>query len=131
MAWTASVTSKDFIGGFYVVNIRYTDGTRNVDETYKAQVPKDTWIPNQVRSRLSQLETASAFDIPLGPVTPSAPITTDENMKLFGQRIKILEVAKILVDLGVIQANNAKLVALGNWVKNNFDIYIEQIDQWR
>lgn len=130
MAWTASVTSKDFLNGFYVVNVRYTDGTRNIEETYKAQVPRATWIPDQVRSRLSQLETASAFDIALGPVTPSV-VTTDPNMGLFGQRVKMLEVAKILIDLGVIQASNAKVVALATWIRNNFETYIEQIDQWR
>jgi len=131
MAWTAAVISKDFVNGFYVVNVRYTDGTRNIDETYKAQVPKATWIPDQVRSKISQLEVASGFDITVGPVTPSDPIVTDTDRNLFGQRIKMLEVAKILIDLGIIQATNPKVVALGTWIKNNFDAYIEQIDLWR
>jgi hypothetical protein len=130
MAWTAAVTSKSFVNGFYVVNVRYTDGMRNIDETYRAQVPKATWIPDQVRSRLAQIETASAFDITIGPVIPSTS-TFDPNLGLFGQRVKMLEVAKILIDLGVIQASNAKVVALATWIRSNFDTYIEQIDLWR
>lgn len=131
MAWTASIISKNFTNGFYNVVVRYTDGVRNIDETYKAQVPKATWIPDQVRSRISQLDIAGVFDVAVGPVTPSDLPITDTNMLLFGQRIKMLEVAKMLIDLGVLRADNPKVIALEEWIKNNFDIYIEKIDLWR
>lgn len=131
MAWTAAVMSKDFREGFYFVTVQYTDGVKTVSETYKSQVPKGTWIQDQVGSRISQLSVAGTFDISLGPVIPSTSATSDPNMSLFGQRIKMLEISKILIDLGVIPASNPKILALANWVKNNFDTYIEQVDLWR
>jgi len=131
MAWTATVINKEFVNGFYSITVQYTDGTNVVNETYKAQVPKLTWLQGQVGSRISQLEVAGRFDISLGTITLPVPIASDPNISLFGQRIKILEVAKLLIDMGVIQATNPKVVALANWIKNNFDTYIEQVDLWR
>lgn len=131
MAWSASVINKEFVGGFYSVTIQYIDGTKVINETYKSQVPGLTWIPDQVRSRISQLSIAGEFDISIGPITPTTPPVSDPNISLFGQRVKILEVAKLLIDMGVIQATNPKVVALANWIRNNFDAYIEQVDLWR
>lgn len=131
MAWTASVTSKDFSNGFYSVTVQYTDGVNIVSETYRSQVPNLTWLQDQVRSRISQLSVAGGFNITLGPITLPTPPASDPNISLFGQRVKILEVAKLLIDMGVIVPTNPKVVTLANWVKNNFDTYIEQVDLWR
>ena len=113
MAWTATVINKAFNNGIYTVTVRYTDGTKTVDETYRTTVPIADWIPRQVALRLPQLEIAGAFDISEAPVTPYTPPAVDPNIELFRERCRILETVKILIDLGAVQVDNSKVRCKG------------------
>ena len=119
MAWSASVISKTMENGVVLVTIEYGDGTKTFRETYRHSTPGATWIPDTVRTRMAQLEVASAFSIDTGPITPSDPTTVDPNIQLFRSRCRALEAIKVLIDMGALQSDNAKVVALVNWIKTN------------
>ncbi len=119
MAWSASVISKSMDAGVVYVTIEYGDGAKTLRETYRSSNPDAKWVPDTVRSRLAQLETASSFSVDTGPITPPAPPAVDPNIALFRSRCRALETVKLLIDMGAIQADNAKVVALVNWIKNN------------
>lgn len=129
MAWNASVTKKQVLDGVYHVTVRYTDGVESIDETYRSVAPTSTWIPDTVRDRIALLDKLSSFSITEGAVTPSAEKTVDTNEELFRRRCRLLETVKIMIDMGAVQADNAKVVALVNWVKNNAAAYFDSLDR--
>ena len=126
MAWTAEVTGKHIVDNVYHVTVQYTDGANTVSETYKARQPSAAWIPDTVANRIPQLEAFYSFDVSIGPVTPT-PDTTDPNLSVFMNRVRLLPSIQVMIDLGVIQADNAKVVQLVNWIKANFNTYFDQM----
>lgn len=128
MAWEASVISKTMdSGGLVYVTIEYADGDNKLSETYHSNHPSDEWINNTVRSRLAQLKAASAFSLNTGKITLPAEPEVDPNIRLFRIRCGQLIIAKTLIDMGALQADNAKVVALVNWVKNNAAAYMDYL----
>ena len=123
MAWTARVTDKQFVDGVVKVSLEFTDGVKTVSETYVSSAPSETWIADTVRDRINALKVGSAFDIPIGSIIPSDPIPTPDDFGLFRSRMQLLVLVKVLIDLGLILPTNPEVVALGDWVKSNFDTY--------
>lgn len=119
MAWTANLISKSEESGSVLVTVEYIDGAKSFRESYRSTNPSTEWINNTIRSRLSGLSVVSAFNVSTGPVTPTEPATEDPNINLFRSRVKALQAIKVMIDLGAVQADNAKVVALINWIKNN------------
>ena len=126
MAWTAQVTNKQRQDDVFFVTVEYTNGTYTQTETYKSRNPSEDWIPNTVTNRIPQLEASYGFDVALGTVTP-IPDTTDPNLNVFLNRVRLLPSIKVMIDLGVIQADNPKVVQLVNWIKTNFSTYFDQM----
>ena len=129
MAWNASVTNKQLIGGIVHVTVEYTDGVEAVPETYRARMPQVGWIPDTVRDRIKQLDAASAYTIPIGPVTPSDdPPVADPDIALFRRRCRLLEIVKVMIDLGAVEPDNLKVEQLINWIKDNVADYFDTLD---
>jgi hypothetical protein len=110
------------------VVVRYTDGvSRSFDDAYMSHQPRAEWIPDTVRDVIARLDVADGFTIPVGPITPSAPADPDLNIALFRKRCYLLTVVEAMVNLGLVLPTNPKVVALGNWIKNNFDAYFDTL----
>ena len=127
MAWTAEVKSKEVVDDVYHVTVEYADGTHTHTETYKSRSPSANWIPNTAASRIKQLEVLYGYDVPLGSVTPTVIPAIDPDQQLFQRRARMLPVVKCLVDMNVVPADHVKVVALTNWLKNNFVAYFESL----
>ena len=126
MAWTANITNKEMVNGVVNVTIQFSDGVRTVTETFRSGSPTETWIPDTVRNRLVQIESASAFDVAIGPATPSVAPAKDDAV-LFRNRVQLLVAVRALIDLGVVKADNAQVVAMEDWVKANFETYFGRL----
>ena len=126
MAWTAQITNKRRQDDVYYVTVEYADGINTHTETYKSRNPSAEWIPDTVANRIPQLEALYSFDVSIGPVTPT-PDTTDPSLSVFMNRVRLLPAIQVMIDLGVIQADNAKVVQLVNWIKANFNTYFDQM----
>jgi len=130
MAWTASVLKKDFDAGAVLVTVEYRDGARTLTETYKAYLPSPDWIPATVRDKIKQLEAQSTFSIALGTVEPALPNPVkDPDELLFARRIRQLEIIKVMIDLGIVKPDDAKVATLTSWIKNNFNLYFDTLDR--
>jgi hypothetical protein len=126
MTWSASVLSKRVEEGVTIVNLQFTDGAQTIPDTIRSSAPSLAWVQGVVRDRILALNTTDT--IPLGAVTPAeAPPAEDTALTLFRNRCELLFVIKVLIDLGAVQADNAKVVALVNWVKNNFAANIDKM----
>ena len=129
MAWTGTVTNKLLQDGVVYVTVEYTDGQNVISETYRNNNPVDEWIDNTVRSRTAQLQIASDYDVPIGPVTPPDLPAVDPNIRLFRSRCRLLEVVKVMIDLGAVDADHPKVLALINWIRNNANDYFDYLEK--
>ena len=127
MAWTAKITDKRIDNGVASVTLEFTDGVRKVTETYRSTSPNTEWIPLTAKNRISQLAVAYAYDVSVGDVTLPPDEQVDPNVDLFRSRCRLLEIVKIMIDLGVVKADNTKVLQLVNWLKNNFDTYFDTL----
>lgn len=128
MTWIARVTNKGFSSGTVNVTVEYTDGVDTILETYRTVMPDVNWIPEKVRDRLYTLETSSTFDISIDVIEP-APTTPaqDPNIQLFRHRCRLLEIAKVMIDLDIVQPTHPKVIALGDWISNNINEYFDTL----
>lgn len=128
MAWTATVTQKSVNNGMMNVGIQFTDGTKTVIENYRSSFPTEEWLKRTVRDRITYLSALDSFDatIGIGTVTPLGPdpVTPDEQ-NLFMNRVRLLGLVKMMIDMGVITQNNAKVTALVNWLKDRIATYFD------
>jgi hypothetical protein len=127
MVWTTTVTNKEIVNGVAEVTLQFTDGTRTIVEKFVSTKPTSSWIPDTVMGRIAQLDVLFGYDIPLGPVTPSTLPIGDLNEGLFLRRARSLETIKIMIELGVVDASHAKVVALVNWLKANVNTYLDKL----
>lgn len=128
MPFTATVINKDIVDAVYLITVEYTDGVNTVTDTYRNQNPMSIeWLQDVVRDRIAVLDNLYSFDVPLGAITPSDPDDTDPNIALFRRRCRILETVKVMIDLGAIQADNAKVLTLINWITTNAPTYFDYL----
>ena len=126
MAWTAQITNKRRQDDVYYVKVEYADGINTHTETYKSRNPSAEWIPDTAAHKIKQLEELYAYDVSVGSVTPSVLPAVDLNQQLFQRRARMLPTIKCLIDMGVVPADNAKVVQLTNWLKANFALSEEE-----
>lgn len=122
--WTAEKRNPRSDGLIFMVDVAYLkDGVENHIQTYEtnqdqaADWPAD--LVNQHIKGLQALETLPA-KITTGTVTLPADPVVDAAAQAWQSDYALASRAKILVDLGVIPANNAKYTALLTRLKNNF-----------
>ena len=127
MTWSASVIHSEKIDGFVNVTVQYTEGVNTVIEVYKSFKPDIDWIPKTVRDKIERLDAVSLYTIADGSVTPADLTVIDIDKDLFRRRCHLLLVVKTMVDLGIVSADNEKLLALVNWIKNNFNEYFDTL----
>ena len=126
MVWTGEVTKKEIVKDCLTVTVRYSDGTRSFDETYKDYSCADPeWIKKTVKQKIAHLESIdSGIDaIDLGPVPEPSPVVVDEE---FNRALRKLNLITQLVSLGALTKNDQKVVdyvlslrekVLANWDK--------------
>ena len=127
MGWTAKVTKKEIVSGVVSVTLEFTDGQKVITETYRATAPNEDWIPQTAKSRIGQLATVYSYDVSIGDVVIPADKTVDINVSLFAKRWRLMLEVKVAIDMGVVKADNAKVIALVEWLKANFDAYADTL----
>jgi hypothetical protein len=132
--WTATVKSKELVGGALNVTVDFTDGTRTVTESC---IPQDkAGFEFWVKSRLATFNGGVAIDAEYAvdaPVVIAEPVVVPPTQaeldyaEWFNDFNRLVRVQK-LIELGIIQASNAKVVALKNKVTTNLKAeYIDSI----
>lgn len=129
--WTATVKEKGEVAqGAYVV-VDFTDGARTVTEQC---IPQDLdGFRHWVRSRLASFNVKTDLDAKYAVgstvvVTETLPTPTADEIarnEWFNDFRRMERVQK-LVDLGIVLATNAKVVALRDRLKTN--LRVEYID---
>lgn len=119
MAWTANIISKTEDSGTVLLTVEYSDGAKSFRESYRSTNPSLDWVNTTILSRLKGLDIVSGFNVSTGAIVPPEPPTEDPNINLFRSRVKALQAVKVMIDMGAVQADNAKVVALVNWIKAN------------
>lgn len=121
--WVPTIDYVKKEKGQVVIRIKYTNGEESFTEDIITRFANSTWLQQQVRERVKALTASYAFADGLSPndtvdvsdASSPAPAQVEQEAWLtdFGR----LQRAQKLVDLGVIQASNAKFQALLNKVK--------------
>ncbi len=126
MAWSASVIDVDKASGFINVTVEYTDGTESFSEVYRSSRPAPNWIQHTVFYRIEELNIRDSTTINTGDVTPIDP-TPDIDETLFKHRVEILLLVQVMIEMGIVPANHAKVVALKSWIQNNAVEYFDSL----
>lgn len=128
MPWTADITSKTFTSSRDVqITVTYTDGTSSTFvETYRATSPDI--LTETIKNRLAALTAADAAiaNIKTGPVTippadPIDPILPNPKESLFNSALSRVRVLTELVQLNILDANDANLATAIIDARKNYD----------
>lgn len=126
MAWTASIVNVEKQPGVILVTVRYTDGTKTIDETYKSfGTPGIDWIPNTAKDKIINLNGVEAAAVAVGTIPEPSPV--DPGLQIFYQKLRKLDVITKLIAIGAIAANDAKVTAFVNGLKTDLGAYWSQI----
>lgn len=126
MAWTASIANVEKQPGVILVTVRYTDGAKAFDETYKSfDTPSVDWIPNTTKSKIAVLNGVDTASISVGAIPE--PSTVDEKYQEFLQKLRKLDVITKLISIGAIAPNDVKVTAFVNSLKTDLAAYWSQI----
>jgi len=106
--WSAKIADKGFKGGVLTVNVAYTQGAESFNEVY--QVTNAFDLDRRIRNRLLQLEETDAFSkaLTVGEYTLVETVETKTPQGEFNEKLGNLQRLKNLVDLGVIDEDNAE-----------------------
>lgn len=125
MAWTAEVTGKTWQDGLIYVDIRYTDGTRVITERHRVagSLPEE-WLQKTAAAKITALTAVDSATIAVGPISaPSPPSGDVAFMNLVRKASRVAD----LVKLGVLAANDARVVALADEIRTNLATYWDKI----
>ena len=126
MAWTATITKKEWVDGILYVTFSYTDGTRVVTERHRVGgVVPEEWVQLTADARVKALEAVDSITIDTGLV--AKPTTPDLGLIEFRQMLRKLDVVSKLVSMKVIDATDTKVVAFVNNLKTALAKYWDSI----
>lgn len=126
MAWTGTVTKVEKQTGTVLITVRYSDGVRNVEQTYRAfGEPAEGWLEQTVKARIGQLEGADRANIKTGAV--SLPPAPDEGYATFLTRMRRAEKLSRLVTVGAIAKDDPRLATLAGQIAADLDKYWDMI----
>jgi len=124
--WTATVKSKELVGGALNVTVDFTDGTRTVTESC---VPSDKagfefWVKSRLATFNAGEDINTVFQVgaPIVITEPTPVLPTAEEVarnEWFNDYRKLQQIQK-LIELSVLTGNETQVVNLRNKVKNNF-----------
>ena len=131
--YTAIIVDKTFSDNGYNITVDFSNGTKTFREKVIPQDRNgfDFWL----KSRLEHYNSAELLEstlvegepiVPPEPEVPSTPTAAELARADWFARLGQLERVSKLVDLGVIESSNVKLVSLQKSIKN--DIKPEYID---
>jgi len=131
--FTAEILDKAFVNGVIEAQIKFTDGTDVVTDTFK--VPTIANLKEVVSRRLVAMDAAKAdegklatgsFDATVTPVSPTAKEVAEKEW--LANYYKWLRVKTTLIDTGILDGTETKVVALQNKVKTDFlPAYLDSI----
>lgn len=125
MPWTAEVTKKEVIDGALRVTVLFSDGKNSITETWKSLAPDSDWVAKNAADRIAQLEQVYSSTISTGEVIPrekESPVV-DETAEAFVQAVNFLRQIEPLIDLGVIEIDDKKILAAKKIVTDNWPAY--------
>lgn len=126
MAWTATITKKEWVDGILYVTFSYTDGTRTVTERHRVGgIVPDEWAQLTADARLKALEAVDSVSISTGTV--AKPTTPDAGLAEFRQMLRKLDIVSKLVSMKVIDATDTKVVTFVNNLKTALAKYWDNI----
>lgn len=122
MAWTASVIGFQRDKDLFRIVVEYTDQTTTFQDPPfpcpAAMYPQA--LTAHVTARVKRLTQADSTTIVIGPVTLDPdPTPIPAPVELWMQQFRKLEIVYLLVQAGVIQANNQRFAALSNKLRDN------------
>lgn len=127
MAWTATITKKEWVDGILYVTFSYTDGTRTVTERHRVGgVVPEEWVQLTADARVKALEAVDAMSS-LSTGTVAKPTTPDAGLAEFRQMLRKLDIVSKLVSMKVVDATDAKVVAFVNNLKTALGTYWDNI----
>jgi hypothetical protein len=106
--------------------VKFDNGTNNFQRIFSATRDNLTrsWLDRQIKREVEIFENSKSFvtTIKTGVYTLTPDPVSDSAEKIqYRANLRTYEQMKRAVDLGIINANNAQFVALGNTLKANFD----------
>lgn len=108
--WESKIVDKGLEKDRIVVNVSYSDGTREFNELYRVTSLKD--LDNQIRTKKNSLTTlqTSFTEIPTGTYVPPVPTLSIEDQKL--DMVRQLTEMKNLISVGIKKDTDADYLAL-------------------
>lgn len=121
--YTAKSVAKAVSHGALNVTVEFADGTDTFSETYMANSGVDPyWLQNRVNNKLNELNTLSdlAKDLKLGEIPEGYGKPNPTEVDLFVQNLVKLKQLQSAVSLGLLEENDADVVACEKDVKDGF-----------
>jgi len=132
--FTATIKSKEKVGGAIRVTVEFSDGTTSVTETC---VPQDrNGFVHWVKSRLATFNGADELDqeyaendtVDIAEPTPVEPTQEEKDFAEWMRKFRRLQTVQELVDLGIVANDNPKVVALRNDLQSTIKVtYIDNL----
>ncbi len=124
MAWTATKTVVVKDNGTLLVTVRYSDGLKAFEETYRNYGPPDSqWIENTAKAKLEQLDALDAVTVATGAVGAPTPPVVDAKREAFRRNLVKARRVADLVSLGVLAKTDAEVVALAAAIRADLAAY--------
>lgn len=108
MAWTAELVSKTHVNHITTFLVRFSDGTRSIDQQFNDFGTDIDGLKQQVAKYLKQLELSDQIDAAYS-AGPIAGDPEDAALAKFKNDLRRMRALNQLVDWGVVQANNAQV----------------------
>lgn len=110
MAWTATIKQKGIQDKAFLVNVLYDNGSIQFNEILDMTGGSVQVLSDRIASRLALLETTQALipQIATGPFTPTVASQTPQTpLQIFKGKLRILQNAQILVNLGLLATGDS------------------------
>lgn len=125
--WTATLKGKSVVNDKVVLTVEFSNGVRAVTENISVAAIEN--LKAWVAYKIDKLTAADTFagTLTVDTAIDAVPMTASPtDLDVFLRDFERLEKAQRLIDLGIIAANNAKVVALKTKIQN--EIRPEYID---
>lgn len=124
MAWTATITSKIIVNGLLKVEVSYTDGTQTFLDRYETRNPEATWLRDNVRRRIKDLDVVVPFynTMPTGVYDPGSEVIVKTDEEIYLNKLSKFRALQRMVDIGVITTANSVYVNTKHYLIDNYNI---------
>jgi hypothetical protein len=117
--WTAKIQNKALENEQMVLTVLFTDGEKTLTETCKPQDETgfNYWVDARLKSLNGSEVFKTAYEIGETVEVKTLPVPVATEQDIWNAKFYRLQQVQKLVDLGIVQNDNAKVVALRNDLK--------------